>query len=243
MKLFVCSDIHSNIRALRSVLEVYDSLEVDGFVSLGDSVGYGPNPNECLELIFSISDAMFVLGNHDISLLDENERMWLNPEAKKAIVRTAEIIDDKYIEEISTRFHLEIEKECCLAVHSHPVHPGSWKYIYSKEEAMSVFKQRNFDVALVGHTHVPAVFGSDGESIDIEPNVAIRLDPDKRYIINPGSVGQPRDYDNRASSCLLDTEVRTVTFYRTGYDIEAELKDFLNLGFPAVFGERLLKGV
>ena len=123
-----------------------------------------------------------------------------------------------------------------------PLHPEEFNYMFSIYDAEEAFMALDFSVCFVGHTHVPLVYNHKGGPKGLKPGEPLELDPSDRYIINPGSVGQPRDGDNRASFLVYDPDERTVTLQRAEYDIEAEAKDILEAGLPGRFADRLFRG-
>jgi len=242
VKVFVCSDVHGNVRALQAVLEHYRRFPLMEFLFLGDCVGYGAHPDACLDIVLALPRARLVLGNHDAVLIHDLERSDLNDVAAEALDWSASFLDGRYDAVIRRRFRMEHEDGSNLAVHGSPYHPAEWVYIMSSLEAEQAFLARAFSVCFVGHTHTPAihVFGK-GERAFPEGEPVV-LDPAERYIINPGSVGQPRDGDPRAACCLFDAGEGTITLLRCEYDIEAEARDIVEAGLPAVLGERLYCG-
>jgi diadenosine tetraphosphatase ApaH/serine/threonine PP2A family protein phosphatase len=242
LKIFVCSDIHGNARALEAVLNHYETLSEAPFLFLGDCVGYGAHPDLCLDRILAIPRSTLILGNHDAALLSEAERGDLNEIAAEAIGWSESCLGGRYDAAIRRRFRMEHDGPHCHAVHGSPYRPDEWNYIWSSLDAEQAFFALEFGVCFVGHTHTPRidVFGK-GE-LSFAEGIPVALDDTDRYIINPGSVGQPRDGDRRAAFCLFDTDMGTITLLRCEYDVEAEARDIIEAGLPAFLGERLLYG-
>ena len=242
MKLFVCSDIHGNARALGAVMELYRKLGPSEFLFLGDCVGYGAHPDTCLDVILNIPGARIILGNHDSALLHEAERADLNEIAAEALGWSEALLDGSYDEAIRGRFAMMHEESRYLAVHASPYRPEDWVYVFSALEAEQAFFARAFRLCFLGHTHTPVAYEFGAGEAALREGVPLELAPGKRYIVNPGSVGQPRDGDPRASCCLFDADAGTITLHRCEYDIEAEARDIVDAGLPAYLGERLLYG-
>jgi diadenosine tetraphosphatase ApaH/serine/threonine PP2A family protein phosphatase len=242
VKTFVCGDVHGNFRALQAALEVYRAAGAPNFIFLGDCVGYGAHPDACLDVILNLPRSRLVLGNHDAALLDAREREGLNVIASKAIDWAERRLPRRYLDAIRSRFAIQREEGGVLAVHASPSHPEEWPYIFSEIDADEAFRVRDFDLCFVGHTHSPVVYGFDGGERRLVAGAPFVLEPGKRYIVNPGSVGQPRDGDPRAACCVFDDEAGTVTLHRCAYDIEAEARDIVEAGLPEFLGRRLFDG-
>jgi predicted phosphodiesterase len=242
LKVFVCSDIHGNIRALDAVLDVYRREYPCDFLFLGDCIGYGPHPDTCLDRILGLPRASYVLGNHEHALLDESERIHMSEFAAYVLDWSERVLDGRYDEVIENEFKMEIDCASYYAVHSSPGFPNNWPYLYTLLDAEEAFFSKEFHIGFVGHTHIPAIFSlKKGEQAFTEDDPYI-LDRDDRYIINPGSVGQPRDLNRNASCCVFDTREGTITLYRCQYDVEAEMRDFVAAGLPRYLSDRLLTG-
>jgi diadenosine tetraphosphatase ApaH/serine/threonine PP2A family protein phosphatase len=242
LKVFACSDVHGNVRALQAVLGVYRAEHAREFLFLGDCVGYGAHPGGCIDILFNLPRVRLILGNHDAALLDKHERGDLNAFAAEAIGWSERMIERKHVDAMRRRFTILHEGKHYCAVHSSPAHPEEWPYILSEMDADTAFGTRDFTLCFVGHTHVPALYSFKKGERSIAEGTPIELDPGDRYIINPGSVGQPRDGDPRASCCVFDADDGTVTFHRRGYDAAAEAQDIFSAGLPRFLGERLLSG-
>jgi diadenosine tetraphosphatase ApaH/serine/threonine PP2A family protein phosphatase len=242
LKIFVCSDVHGNARALDAVLERYRKLSAPEFLFLGDCVGYGAHPDACLDAVLNLPRSSLILGNHDAALLSAAERGDLNEIAAEAIGWSESFLGGRYDAAIRRRFAMERDGGRYYAVHGSPYHPEEWIYIFSALEAEQAFFARDFKVCFVGHTHAPTIYAFGKGELPFADGVPFALDPAERYIVNPGSVGQPRDGDPRAACCLFDDEAGTITLLRCEYDVEAEARDIVGAGLPAFLGERLLDG-
>ncbi len=242
MKLFICSDIHGNAFALREVLKVYREHMPCGFLCLGDVVGYGPDSAECLEELMKIPRAAFILGNHETVLLDRRREGSLNSVARLAIRKTREQLEGKFDDFIMDRFRLIIRNNFFTASHGGPISPDDFSYVDGPKEALEIINRGDSFLYFIGHTHVPAIMDSEGGYLQVKEGGTFKLETEKRYVINPGSVGQPRDNDPRTSCCIYDSETQTVRYYKLEYDIESEYNEYLREHFPSSLAERLFTG-
>lgn len=217
MRIAVLSDIHSNLPALDAILTAL--APYDALWQLGDVVGYGPQPNEVVERL-QAEGATGVRGNHDAAALGELSTDAFNDEARAAVEWTARVLDaaaGRWLAALPSRH----EEAGFTLVHGSPRDP-TWEYVYSASIARDNLPLFETDHCLVGHTHVPLVFRDGGGRMDgWEPAAGetLVLD-DRRTIVNPGSVGQPRDGDPRACGMTIDTETRTLEWVRVAYPIE-----------------------
>jgi len=243
LKIFVCADIHGNVRALDAVLALYRRVYPCTFLFLGDCVGYGPHPDACLERILNLPRSHLLMGNHEAALFDHEQRRHMNEFAVRALFWSEPMLRDRFERVIHDRFQSDFSGDGFCAAHASPLQPEEWPYILTSIDAGGVFYKRDFPLCFVGHTHVQAVFSFEKGEIRPDDGGTYELDPADRYIINPGSVGQPRDLDPRAACCVYDPEGRTVTFHRCEYDVAAEMEDFSRAGLPEFLGQRLLEGM
>jgi predicted phosphodiesterase len=242
LKVFVCSDIHGNARALQAVLVLYRAEYPCDFLFLGDCVGYGAHPDACLDVLLNLPRARLILGNHDAALLDWRARADLNGIAAEAIGWSERMLAPRYTDAIRSRFAMQHEQAAYFAVHASPSHPEEWPYIFCEMDADTAFRARDFDLCFVGHTHVSALYGLNGGEQILRERSPFALQSGGRYIVNPGSVGQPRDGDRRASCCVFDADAGTITLHRCEYDVAAEAQDIFDAGLPRYLGQRLLNG-
>ncbi len=243
MRLLIISDIHANLTALETVLQDADG-EWDHLWCLGDVVGYGPDPNECVALLRSF-DPISLTGNHDWAVLGKLDVESFNEDAQAAIRWTrAELAPEHraYLESLPAT--LIPEPDLTLA-HASPRQPV-WEYVLDVNTAFANFYHFDTPFCLVGHTHVPIIFGQDPDGILVMPpryRTPITLDRQgRRLIINPGSVGQPRDSDPRAAYALLDLETWTWEHRRVVYDITATQERMREHDLPARLITRLEYG-
>lgn len=246
MVIAVVSDIHSNLAAFEAVLTHLPP--VDDLWCLGDTVGYGPHPNECIELLESRHPSVVLAGNHDWAAIDRLDVSAFNPEAAQAALWTAKQLTAHsrlYLESLPTVRQVGN----WTAVHGSPRQPV-WEYVLGCADARANFEYFETRYCLVGHSHVPAIFVEEfNRSGDLtcssRPAVVaetVTLGPD-RLIVNPGSVGQPRDGDPSASYLLLDTVRATIEFRRVPYDVERTQEAMKRAGLPARLWHRLSYGL
>ena len=240
MRIALLSDIHSNLPALDAVLEA--ATDVDAIWHLGDVVGYGPDPDGVVARLRE-RDATGVRGNHDAAACGGPEIDWFNPDARRAMEWTRTALSD------DTRAWLEALPERrteagCDLVHGSPRDP-LWEYVTSIGVARENLRLLDAPIGLHGHTHVPVAWVEDGDAVELVRGRAGRLLEigDRRVLVNPGSVGQPRDGNPDASFAILDLEARTVEWRRTRYDVGAVQAAMRAAGLPGSLVSRLSSGI
>ena len=228
MKYAVISDMHSNIEALTKVLGEIKTRNVNEIICLGDIVGYGANPDEVADLVRR--EARYVVrGNHDDALFDEITFSMINPYARAAIDYTrASLSADNY--DWLRKIPMTERFADLLLVHASPSEPREWKYVFSEVDAQVELSSFDEMICLIGHTHVPVIFRKKISETEV------------RELINVGSVGQPRDGDNRASFGIIDTGNYTYENIRIEYDYRAAANKIIAAGLPSFLAERLHKG-
>ncbi len=236
----IISDIHSNLSALQAVLQRLEELEVDSIMCLGDIVGYAARPVECIELVRERAEIV-VMGNHDAGTTGDTTIHNFNSMAREAILWTRETLGPGEMEFLR-KLPLMYESESFILVHSSPVSPDRWHYIFSSEQAWQVFDSCSYNVVFVGHTHRPVLFCIKDGELAVHTADTYRFEEGVRYIINVGSVGQPRDGDPRASFVTFDSGDRTVEFHRTPYDIRQTQDTILEAELPVELARRLSQG-
>ena len=243
MKYVIISDIHGNIDALESVLPEIEAEKPDRIICLGDIVGYGAAPSECLNKVRSIADVI-ISGNHDAGVVGKNSLDNFNPVAKEAIIWTK-----KQLSEVDLSFLKDLplihSENNLLFVHAVPSKPYSWSYIFTLGDAIEEFSFFLFLFCFVGHSHQPGIFYENGDGRHgMNVNSQCEIKSDFRYIINVGSVGQPRDGDPRACFGILDIEgdEGMFEFKRVPYNIEQAQKRILDAGLPEFLAIRLALG-
>lgn len=233
MKVAIISDIHSNLEALTAVIEEIDRRNVQTIICLGDVVGYGANPNECIELLKERTIPC-VAGNHDKAVIGEKDISDFSDNAKAGVRWNREHLSEWNFEFLK-RFPLLMENDNALFVHASPDYPEEFRYLIFPADAVASFRYCSQPVCFVGHTHRPAIFCED--------MATVKLTKEKKFIVNVGSVGQPRDGDWRACFALFDTELWDVSYIRVEYDVKTAREKILDAGLPRKLGDRLLVGV
>ena len=239
MRFAIFSDVHANLEALEAVLADARARKCTRFVCLGDVVGYNANPGECVERVREL-DCPVVKGNHDEAASRLTPPGDFNEIAERAIAWTRERLTDEHKEwlrglPLQTRVH------DFTVVHATLDTPEQWGYVFNNLDAAASFTYQRTNVCFFGHTHVPMVFVRD-ENVRRERIEHVRIEPAKKYFINMGSVGQPRDGNWRAAYCIYDTENNLVQQFRVKYDLAAVQKKIAEAGLPRLLAERLAIG-
>jgi predicted phosphodiesterase len=239
MRVCVVSDIHSNLPALEAVLAA--AAPYDALWQLGDVVGYGPQPNEVVARLAE-EHAVGVRGNHDSAAIGELPTEAFNDDAREAVEWTAEQLDDSARAWLAGQ-PLRQEIDSFTLVHGSPRDPD-WEYVFSIAVARGNLDAFSTAHCLVGHTHVPLVFRADGRRVEaLAPNGDALVLDRRRTLLNPGSVGQPRDGDPRACAMLLDTAAMTVDWLRIDYPIERVQRLIAAANLPRRLAARLPLGL
>jgi predicted phosphodiesterase len=238
--ILVVADVHSNLSAFEAVIEQAGSLaRVEGIWSLGDLVGYGPEPLECLALLRRYPHAA-VAGNHDLAAAGLLETDDFNPAAAEAVRWTFDQLDDAAREYIRSLKDVEKEGEFTL-VHGTLWDPV-WAYLVTGDSARRHLDYQATPYGFVGHSHLPLVYHDDGTHGELLADGSVLALDGSRWVANPGSVGQPRDNDSRAGFALVDLQARQVSFHRVEYDIERTQTKMRLAGLPDSLVERLSQG-
>lgn len=244
MRVLIVSDIHSNYTALDMVLSVAG--EYDQLWNLGDTIGYGPRPNECVLAMRARADLM-LSGNHDLACLGKIDLSDFNPDARTANIWNGKQLDDDnraVLDGLAPS--MEVDDRFLLA-HGSPREPV-WEYLLSRAQAEDNFELFTQQVCFIGHSHVPLVVrlhpdGTCGDPMLGEADTQFELEPGFRYFFNPGSVGQPRNQDPRAAYIILDTDANTVLFKRIEYDVPQTQRQMREAHLPPALIRRLEYGM
>jgi predicted phosphodiesterase len=244
MKIAILSDIHSNLEAFEAVLLKLEKIKVKKIWHLGDIVGYGPNPNECVKLIKK-EKVISLAGNHDLAVIGKITTDYFNPYAALAVKLNAQEISEenkKFLENLSLTF--KPEKNIILAHGS--IRDPIWEYLLEIDQAEENFSLFFEKVCFVGHSHLPMIFEKREDKIyqfRFPPDKAfLKFEKNSRYIINPGSVGQPRDYNPKASFVIFDPENEVLEYQRVDYPYFKTQQKMKEKGFPSFLIERLSFG-
>ena len=241
MKVALLSDIHSNLEAFQAVTASLAAQPADEIIFLGDIVGYGANPNECIEMLRDLTGCM-IAGNHDFAAIGKTDIRYFNPHAQEAIVWTKKKLTPENARFLST-LPLCGSGNGFFFVHSTPMHPQLWDYILMLSETGVSFDNFKEPLCFVGHSHCPTIFIQDrGGAVSETERSNITLEQDRRYIINTGSIGQPRDGNPLSSYGLYDTETKKYRLIRVAYDIARAQQKILDAGLPPFLAARLALG-
>jgi len=243
MKFGIISDIHSNSEALENVLN--NIKEADEFLCLGDIIGYGADPNYCIEKIKDLN-CRCIGGNHDFAVVGKLDVNYFNDTAKSAILWTSLQLKKEnlnFLKNLGKKIEL---KDNIIAVHGSPQNP-LLEYILDIDTASLIFSKFIFKILFVGHSHLAGCFyfnenNNQVDYMNFSNGGYIEINKNKRYIINCGSVGQPRDGNPDASYGIYDTEYKIIKIYRTSYPIYLTQKKIINAGLPKILADRLSWG-
>lgn len=240
MKYAVLSDIHGNREALEAVLETGRARGAERYLCLGDLVGYGPDPEWCLQTIRKLGAAT-VRGNHDSAVTDPRQLKKLNDNARAAILWTAPRLQPGDLEYLRG-LPLVGEEAGAVLFHGTLADPASWNYIFTPEDALPSLNLLEGELGFFGHSHRPGFFRLRGGEVFFSPGGKIRLSPGEPLLVNPGSVGQPRDRDRRASFALYDRGSGSVEILRVEYPVKKVQSKIRAAGLPAWLADRLARG-
>jgi len=238
MRHAILSDIHSNWEALETAVHYLKKQKIDEYWVLGDTIGYGANPNECFAWMFQ-NARVALAGNHERAVVDPRILEWFNTEARRAVEWTAEVLDPEYQKKIPELRYLHITLSSTLT-HGSPDRPDEFRYLFSFEDARRSFHAFETPLCFVGHTHVPSIFYEATESMSYLREGVYELARNERYILNPGSVGQPRDRDPRLAFGIFDDRDWTFEVVRLEYDNRKAAEKIRQAGLPTFLADRLL---
>lgn len=240
MRLAVISDIHANREALDAVMVSIEEKSPDRIICLGDLVNYGVDFEYCIDLVKKNADVC-LMGNHDSTVINRDPLRWMNREAQRSAQWTmAGLSDDRrqYLESLPIR-HSSGE---IMFVHSTPGAPERWHYVTNWFDAATQFDNFQQRLCVVGHSHTPGVYSSKREG-NLYREGILSAEPDSKYIVNVGSVGQPRDRNPRACYVVIDEEAETIEFVRISYDVETASEKIASTGVSAFNARRILAGI
>jgi len=241
MRYGIFSDVHSNLEALDAVIAAYRQENIDQYLCVGDIVGYGANPKECIVKIKSLAQVT-VAGNHDWASVDLFPVDYFNPDAAAAVAWTMDRLDAEDRQYLMS-LQLVFKNRHLTLVHGTLEAPGAFHYMMDEHAARKTFAVLSTDICFVGHSHRAGIFVKDKHGrLSYHKDPAVTIAEFKKYIVNVGSVGQPRDSYPRAAYCVYDTEARQLEIKRIPYDTETTREKIIDAGLPAFLGDRLLLG-
>jgi predicted phosphodiesterase len=245
MRYLILSDIHSNSEALTAVLAHVKRKHWDKAVVLGDVVGYGANPNQAVEMLRELKPLVAIRGNHDKVCSGVEDGEMFNRVALQAAMWTRQKLTPGNLRWLQSLPEGPLIVDGAFAVaHGTPIDEDA--YIFGEIEALNVFRQTAFPICFFGHSHFPVIFGLSPDAIQTvlteAPSFRFRLEPGVRYLVNPGSIGQPRDGNPFASFAMFDSDARSVTVYRVPYPVERAQRKIIGAGLPRPLADRLALG-
>ncbi len=236
----ILSDIHGNLEALNAVLQDLEQVKPASVQCLGDFVGYGASPNECIALLRPRIEHA-VVGNHDLAACGRLQLNHFNPSAAAAAQWTDSALTPEHRHYL-LELPFAVEWRNTLLVHASPHDPESWHYVLSAEMAADEMKAYSQSLCFIGHSHFPGAFESNGGRVLYSRAPDLLLEEGRQYLVNVGSIGQPRDGDPRAAYLLYDEAARTLRHVRLEYDVRGAMQRILDAGLPRFLAERLLWG-
>ncbi len=239
MRYGLISDIHGNFEALTAAIDFLKDQKVDKFFCLGDTVGYGAEPSRCLKKVLD-TDCDMIAGNHDLAAVGKISIDYFNIFAKESTLWTQRHMTK---EDKGVRAGQPLVKTCkgFTLAHGSLYKPDAFDYIQTIVDAIYSFRKLTEQILFIGHSHVPVTF-VEGDSISFSINERIQIEAGKRYIINIGSVGQPRDEDPRSCFAIYDTDAKVVRICRVPYDMQSTCAKIIEAGLPEINAERLKIG-
>lgn len=239
MRYALIADVHGNLEALEAVLLSVEKEKIDQILCVGDIVGYGADPIECIHLVKD-KCSKSICGNHDSAAIGVTDIDFFNPFAKEAVLWTSERLSEEEINYLASLKLVEREDNFTM-VHATLDSPRDWGYILNTFDAAVTFQLQTDPVCFIGHSHVPVAYQKKENFISGHRFIS-KIEPDSQYIINVGSVGQSRDGDPRASYVIYDKKMQTLRLKRVEYDISKTQKKILDAGLPQILADRLSIG-
>ncbi|MDI7267311.1 MAG: metallophosphoesterase family protein [Myxococcota bacterium] len=245
MRIGILSDVHGNLEALMAVVHAYRDESVDVLYSLGDTVGYGACPNECSKIVRGLVKAT-VLGNHDAAVCGRMDYSYYYEAARSALDYHAGMLAPDHREWLRSLPHtVRIDPFDIMLCHGSPARPEDFDYVFTEEQARGLLPMHDRLpwVTFIGHSHLCRIFAMSRERAYEIPVGRHVLDAGRKYVISVGSVGQPRDFDNRACFTVFDTGSSAIEFRRVPYDIERSAAKIFRTPLERNFAHRLFLGL
>lgn len=240
MRYGIYSDIHANLEALQAVFATFEKEKVDQYICLGDIVGYGANPRECLQLVLEY-DSLVVAGNHDYAVAGKLNIDFFNPYAKAAVLWTRSQLSEQEMQYLANLDLVQKIENVLTLVHGTLNFPEMFDYIQTSYDAHLTLELLDTPICFLGHSHVPVAF-FQGTTVTFSMDEEVPVPKDGKTLLNVGSVGQPRDENPMGCCAVYDDEAEKVWLHRVEYDIEAAISKIIKAGLPEILGERLRYG-
>ena len=240
MRIAIISDIHGNLDAFERVLADIGSSNIDQIISLGDNIGYGPDPDGVVELL-QARKIVSVIGNHELAVVKPKYKDWFNPVARKSLEKTIELLSDRSLHYIAEQQNYAIINGSRFVHGFPPDSPLTYLFQIPDDRIKREMEKLSEQICFIGHTHMLEMRSYDGhkcESISLEQGI-LPLEKGKKYILNIGSVGQPRDGDNRAKYAIWDSSESTLDIRFITYDIAVVVKKIETVGLLEEHARRL----
>jgi len=240
MRYGILSDIHGNLEALEAVIQSCTHQGVRQFFCLGDVVGYGANPNECVLRLKALK-SVCITGNHDWAVIGKFNTSTFNDFAKKAVLWSQQNISDETLEFLNSLSLIYNHDEFVL-VHGSLDQPEQFFYIQDISDTGDTFYLMKQKLCFIGHTHIPQIYIKRGENVSLGADQTIHLERNVKYIINIGSVGQPRDGNPQAAYCIYDPDLERIEIKRVAYNVSLAGRKIIEAGLPEMLARRLTIG-
>lgn len=240
MRWGIFGDIHGNLEALEAVLTALKAEHIDKYLCLGDIVGYGADPTRCIAEIKALGPTT-IAGNHDWASVELFDIGYFNPHAKQAVLWTRQNLSDQDKQFLKSLELVYQEKELTL-VHGNLQNPERFEYIFDISSARESFNLLGTKICFIGHSHKPAIFIKQDKNYTYTFQNNLKIEAAQSYIVNAGSVGQPRDGDPQATYLVYDSQSRQLQIKRISYDIQKAQDKIVKAGLPMVLAERLSYG-
>lgn len=239
MKMAILADIHGNLEALEAVLIAVEKAGVERIVCLGDVVGYGADPRGCIFRLME-AKASLILGNHDQAVVDPSLIRSFNSEARETLLGSRQMLTPELIDVLGAAAFRRVEYGGSLA-HANPIRPEAWELLFAYDQIAWCMERSDWPVGFFGHTHHAGIYCLMGARVVLLTSSTVAIGPHK-YMINPGSVGQPRDGDWRAAFALWDVDENVIELQRVEYPVEKAQQKIEDAGWPRYQAERLMRG-
>lgn len=241
MRYGIISDIHGNLEALEAAKKALSRESIDRYLCVGDIVGYGANPSECVKETRKLG-AIAICGNHDAAASGLIGTSNFNEAARNAVIWTAENMNPEDIVFLKG-LDLVYKNKDLTMVHGTLKEPGLFHYMFDAGTAPATLDLMRTQTCFIGHTHIPGIFVSRSGKLSNVTDETLEISDDEKAIVNVGSIGQPRDGDSRLCYCIYDTDKRSIDLKRLSYDVKKAKEKILNAGLPSFLAHRLDEGI